>query len=72
MTTATRPVQTAGPSIGSRLGHLLRRRETSILAATVAMIVVTTMVRPTFVFSGVCCSTRRGARERSPSSWDGP
>ena len=52
MTTATRPVQTAGPSLGSRLGHLLRRRETSILAATVVMIVVTAAVRPTFVFSG--------------------
>lgn len=45
----------AGPvatrSIGDRVFDLLRRRETSILAAFLVMTVVTTLVNPTFVFS---------------------
>ena len=41
----------ATKTIGSRLMALLRRRELSILAAIVAMVVVTTAVRPTFMFS---------------------
>ena len=42
-------VGTAG--IGSRLLGLLRRRETSILAALLVMVVATAAVSPTFVFS---------------------
>lgn len=41
----------ATKTIGSRLIALLRRRELSILAAIIAMVVVTTAVRPTFIFS---------------------
>lgn len=51
-TTQTTPTSASSASVGSRLIHLLRRRETSILVAIVVMIVVTTAVRPTFVFSG--------------------
>jgi rhamnose transport system permease protein len=42
-------VGTAG--VGSRLLGLLRRRETSILAALLVMVVATAAVSPTFVFS---------------------
>ena len=51
-TTQITPTNTSAKSIGSRLLGLLRRRETSIVAAIIAMVIVTTAVRPTFVFSG--------------------
>ena len=41
----------AAKGIGTRLLDLLRRRETSILAAFLLMVVVTAAVQPTFVFS---------------------
>lgn len=48
ITPATAPAK----SFGTKLLDLLRRRETSIVAAIIAMVIVTTAVRPTFVFSG--------------------
>ncbi len=41
----------AAKGIGTRVLDLLRRRETSILAAFLLMVVVTAAVQPTFVFS---------------------
>ncbi|MDQ7993196.1 MAG: ABC transporter permease, partial [Propionicimonas sp.] len=46
-----RPTAT-GPSVGSRLLGLVRRRETSILAAIALITVVTTAKNPAFLFSG--------------------
>lgn len=51
-TTQVGPAPTVAHSFGHRLIQLVRRRETSILLAILAMIVVTTLVQPSFVFSG--------------------